>query len=123
VIIIIFRLEISLIIFSCIFNAFIIYMLRKEVLDLRFSLIWVFIGFCMILFAIFPNIMFYSSRLLGIEVPSNAVFFLAILFLMMITFSLTLALSRQSVKVTKMAEKIALLEKKLEDTVHRIENK
>ena len=59
-----------------------------------------------------PN---FFAHLIGVQVASNLIFFVAICLLLYLTFSLTRHLSKQSVQIRQLAQKIALKEKSDQD--------
>lgn len=89
-------------------------MLRKNKIETKYSLVWMGSIFVVVIFSLFPRIIVYFSNFLGVETPINAIFFTGILILSAIVFSLTVAQSRNSTKIKKMIQKIALLEKKID---------
>lgn len=105
------KLQIILFIGSCFVMYFMFRLIKKETLQLKYSLLWIFIVAILILMSIFPNILYIISDLLGILVPSNTLFLLGMLFELMIVFSLTVALSKSSERVKALSQEIALLRK------------
>ncbi len=109
------KLQIFLIISSLLFTGIIVNMLRKEMIDLKYSFTWILSGICIIILAVKPEIAFSIAGLIGIIEPVNAIFLISIFFTIIITFSLTVALSRQSVRMRKLAQEVALLENALKE--------
>lgn len=81
---------------------------------LRYSLIWFFTSFVVILAAIFPDAVVWLSHSLGFDVSSNFVFLVAIVFLMLASISLTGIASRQQKKIKNLVQDLALLEDRIE---------
>lgn len=69
-----------------------------------------------ILVAIFPQPVFVIARLLGFGVSSNFIFFVALFFLLAITLSLSVIVSKQSLRLKNAVQNLALLEKRLEES-------
>jgi len=109
------KVQVFVILTSLCFMTIIINMVRKEYLDIKYSLTWLFVGVAAVIISIQPKIIFAIANFIGILLPSNAIFLFGILFIALITFSLTIALSRQSFRIRKMAQEMALLEKKIEN--------
>jgi hypothetical protein len=84
-------------------------MVRKRVLDLKYVLIWLGCDLILIIFAIFPQLMNGLADLLGIYSPMNMIFFLGFVFIIMILFSLTVALSKVTGRVRRIAQILAML--------------
>lgn len=100
--------------------AWIINMVRKEVLDIRFALSWLSVGIIVLILDIFPSVMFWLVRLLGIQLPVNMMFFFGFCFTLLLVFGLTTKVSRQAEQLKRLTQEVALLEKSLteaKDTV------
>ncbi|MCE5169386.1 DUF2304 domain-containing protein [Paenibacillus profundus] len=93
---------------------FIINMIRKEKLELKYSLLWIFICISIIFLCVFPNSINAMANLMGIITPINALFFWGLVSSLIINFQLTVAESRKSKKIKELSQAIALLEKKIE---------
>lgn len=92
-------------------------MVRKETLDLRFALSWLAVGVIVLILDIFPGIMDWLVHLLGIQLPVNMLFFFGFCFTLMLVFTLTLKVSRQSEQLKHLTQEMALLEKKIKEKV------
>lgn len=110
------KLRLSIIIFllGALLILAIVNLVRKEKLELKYALSWLFITICIIMLAIIHGSISAVSSLIGVATPINAIFFLGIIFILVILFTLTVALSRASASVSKLSQEIALLKDKLE---------
>jgi hypothetical protein len=88
--------------------AIIINMVRKRTLELKYVLAWLIADLVLIFFSIFPQTMMGMAQLLGIYSPVNMIFFLGFVFLGLIIFSLTVALSRATASQRRLAQYVAL---------------
>ncbi len=88
--------------------ALIINMVRKRKLELKYVLAWLAADLALIIFAAFPQLMMGLASLLGIYSPVNMIFFLGFVFLGIIIFSLTVALSRATANQRRLAQSVAL---------------
>lgn len=88
----------------------IVNLIRKRNLELKYALTWLFLGVAMLVAVLIPGLMDSISAALGIYNPMNMVFFLGFLFSIIVIFTLTMSVSRNSNRVRKMAQKIALNE-------------
>lgn len=86
-------------------------MVRNRKLELKYALIWLVAGAAILLFDCFPSFMNWLSRKMGIASPVNMLFLLGFLFSLIIIFILTIVVSRLSVRIKDLAQKIALFEK------------
>jgi len=89
---------------------FFVTMLRKQKLDLKYCLVWIFALLGIAVLCIFPVLLDKISVLLGIGVPVNALFLVCIVFLVCICISLTVVVSRLSDRLRKLTQNIAILE-------------
>ena len=83
---------------------------RERRLELKYALAWLLCDSILILFTLFPGLMNGFAGLFGIYAPVNMIFFLGFIFLALIGFSLTVAVSRMSVNQRKLAQISALRE-------------
>ena len=89
----------------------IVNMIRKKRLELRYALTWLFVGIVVLVLDCFPNLMAWLSDKLGIVSPINMLFFLGFCFSLVIIFTLTMAISRMSIRVKELTQAIALNQK------------
>lgn len=94
---------------------FLVNMIRKNKLELKYSLLWFVLGVGILIFGCFPSLTSYLAQICGIGQPINLLFFAGFCFSLMIIFSLSLAVSRMSVKLKKLTQELGLLKKELED--------
>ena len=91
----------------------IIYIVKKRALELKYVLLWLACDIILLIFALFPNLMDLFSDVFGILSPVNMLFFFGFVFSLMIIFSLTVALSRVTGSVRRMAQEMSLREERL----------
>lgn len=84
-------------------------------LNLRYALIWILVGIVILIFDICPALLVGLTKLLGMELPVNMLFFLGFIFALGILFALTTKVSRQSDEIKRLTQELALLEHKLEE--------
>lgn len=106
-----FRLQIVLFLMITLGIIYIIGLVKKKCMDLRYALIWIVVSICILILTAFPKILNIIAELLGIASPVNMLFFFGFCFSIVIIFSLSIALSRLSEKVKKMAQEIAIMRK------------
>lgn len=93
----------------------IINMVRKKSLDLRYALIWLALIAMILVIVIVPGLLGVITHFLGIYDAMNMVFFMGFVFLILVTFFLTAALSRNSNRIKALTQQVALLEKQVRD--------
>lgn len=97
-----------MILLALIVIAVIILSVNKKKMCIRYSLVWIFVSLLIITIAMFPGIVFWFCKILGIETPSNLVYLFGILVLLMITFMQTGILSKQSEKIKFLTQMISI---------------
>lgn len=89
------------------------YFLKKQLLTLKYTLIWILTGVVLSVFVFMPELLTWITHVLGIELPVNGLFTIGIAFVVMILMSLTVIVSGQSRKIRILVQKIAILEKRI----------
>lgn len=82
---------------------------------LKYSLLWIFSGFAMLLIIVFPELLELTAGFLGVKVASNGLFAMCILFIVMILMYLTVTVTDLTFKIKRLVQMIAVMEKKLRD--------
>lgn len=103
-----------LIVGSTLFFIYIFNMVRTKKLELKYTLTWMITSIAFIILSSIPNALNFISKVLSIKSPMNALFFILIFFIILIIFSLTVALSRNSKRVRVLNQEIAILKLELE---------
>ncbi len=103
------RLRILLIALSISVLLWLIRQVKTKKLDLRYTLSWLLLDFVLLIFAVFPQLLNAVSRFLGIYSPVNMIFFLGFCFSLLIIYTLTAAVSKQSSEIKRLTQAIALL--------------
>ena len=93
----------------------IINMIRKKALELRYALTWLAVGVIVLILDIFPGIMGWMSGAMGIELPTNMLFFMGFCFLLMLVFGLTIKVSKISDEVKRLTQEMAILQYDIEE--------
>ena len=97
------------------FLVIIINLLRKQKLNLQYSLIWLFSVFALLLLITFPEIVYWISRIVGIETPVNVVYVIEAMFVLLILLSITIIISDLNEKNRKTIQALAILEKRVRE--------
>lgn len=84
-------------------------LLRRGILRERFAVLWLAVCGVLLVLALFPRLLSAGADALGFAVPSNLLFFVAILFLLLVTLQLTHEVSRLEARTRRLAEDVALL--------------
>lgn len=100
----------------------IINMIRKKALELRYALAWLLVGCGTLILDLFPDVMMGLAKFMGIEVPSNMLFFLGFCFALIIIFVLTIAVSRMSIRIKNLTQEMALYKKYIQEKENNNKN-
>lgn len=103
------------------FFGWVVFLVRFRQLSLRDSLLWIFSTGAVFVLALFPRLLQRLAQALAIEVPSNALFALAILYLTLNVLSLTIALSNSVSRTRRLTQECALLRGELDGLRARVE--
>jgi len=93
------------------------WLMRGRVLKEKFTLWWVILAVGVLVFALFPVLLPWFSNILGIETPSNFVFFIASLMFLLLSVQFSIELSKTDDKTRKLAEELAILRTQVEAKV------
>ncbi|WP_102192834.1 DUF2304 domain-containing protein [Microbacterium aurantiacum] len=83
-------------------------LLRRQLRE-KYAIMWLLIGFAILILAVFPGLLVGLSELLNVEVPSNLIFALALVLLVGVTLHLSWELSQAEDEVRRVAEEVTLL--------------
>lgn len=109
------KLQITLIVGTLFYLLIIFCLLKKKRLNIRYSLLWLAGALVMLLFACFPYLAKVLRAYTGVEVVSNLVFLLVLVFVMFLLLSLTAAVSGQAERLKRLTQANALLEKRVRE--------
>lgn len=93
----------------------ILHYLKNKMLELKYTLVWLFAGLVMGIMVFFPDLLMDFVHLLGVQSNMNGLFILAIAFCIMVLMTLTSIVSRTSMKLRAMIQEIAMLEKRIRE--------
>jgi hypothetical protein len=89
-------------------------LLRRRHLREKYAVIWAMVALGVLVLTIFPGLLYSASDLLGVDLPSNLLFFLASMVLMVLTLQHSYELGRLEDKTRTLAEELALLRLEVE---------
>lgn len=103
------RLQTIMVIASLLFLFYIIIMLRNKKIELKYTLAWFLASICLLITALFPRLLRFISDLLNIVEPVNTLFLSIIFFMLLILFTLTIALSRNANRVKTLTQEMGIM--------------
>ena len=98
------------IVFSIIFVIFILNLVRKNKLDEKYSILWLFFGIVILIVSIFPSIIETISEWFDVYYPPSLLLLISILIIGAYIIHITLVITKQNKMIIKLAQEIALLE-------------
>ena len=90
-------------------------MMRRHRLREKYAVIWFILAVGAFVLAVAPSLLVAISNALGLQVPSNLVFFVASLVLLGLSLQHSFELGRGEDRVRTLAEEIALLRLRVEE--------
>ncbi len=97
------------------FLGWVLWLVRSQRLHLRESLLWLVTTVGALAVTAYPRLLVAGARLLGVQVPSNALFGAGLLYLAVNVLAVTIAVSGDSARVRRLAQECALLRAELEE--------
>jgi len=88
---------------------FVLEMLRRGILREKFAVLWLLVSVTLLIFALFPSVLVTMTGWLGIALPSNLLFLLAAVLLLLVSVQLSYEVSRVEARTRRLAEELALL--------------
>ena len=85
-------------------------MLRRGQLRERHAIWWLFAGILALIVGVFPATLVWAAKLVGVQAPTNLVFFVGIAILFFVCLQSSSELTKLEGKARTLAERIALLE-------------
>lgn len=108
-------LFITVIVFLVFLAGLIIYLLHKDRLSIKYSILWLLMIVLAFLILIIPNLLELISKTLGFELVSNMVLCVFIVILLLMSIALTVMITKQKKKITLLVQEVGIINKKLED--------
>lgn len=108
----IFWIALSLILFS------IFELLRRKFISEKYAIVWIALGFMLILGAVLPDQVNKISQFLGFQVLSNFVLFIFALVNLFIIMQLSFGLGKTESQIQTLAEELALLKSTIKNEIN-----
>lgn len=108
-------LQICLLTVSVIMLIVVVCQVRKNKMNIHYSVIWIIWGLLLIFLAAFPSVLDYISQLLSIATPTNTLFLIMIFLLYCLTFYIYLKISKHNEEIIDLNYELASLKKKVEE--------
>lgn len=110
-----FNLVLLSIIFSILMIIIIMSIVKRGRITIKYSLVWFFAIFIILLAALIPNFMSAISKILGFQTMSNMLICVLIAILIFICISLTIIVSSQRKKITLLIQEFSILKSRVDE--------
>lgn len=118
-------LRVVLLIAAAFSALWIVYRIRKAKVRLEDTLFWIGTAVILLILGLFPQVSFVAAQLLGIQSPTNFIFFIMICLLFEKLLTMSIIHSQMEDKFVTMAAEMALrckdLERQIEDLKQKID--
>lgn len=88
--------------------------LRSGRLREKYAVLWIIVGIMVVVVGLWPGLLSTLAVWLGVQVPSNLLFFLSIVLLLGVTLHLSLAVSKLEDQTRTLSEEVAILRQRIE---------
>lgn len=107
------ELQIWMLLGAAAYLLLIFWMLKTHRLNVRYSLVWLLFGLALVLFAAVPYVVFVLRDIFDIQMPSNLVFAMVIGFVLLISLSISAAITDFAERIKRLTQTVAILEKRV----------
>ena len=104
------RIQIVAVIAAFALAILILELVRRRRLNERYALLWLFSALIILILAIWEGLLSQVASLLGIAYPPNALFLIAVGFILLLLLSMSTALSGLQGQTRILAQRLAILE-------------
>ena len=86
----------------------VVWMLLARTLREKYAIMWLVIGLAVLVLGLFPQLLLWLTETLGVQVPANLLFSLAIVLLLGVALHLSWELSQAEDEIRRVAEEAAI---------------
>lgn len=95
-------------------------MLLKRQLREKYAVLWIVVGLLVLILGVFPGLLEWATRILGVQVPSNLLFALSIILLLGVSLHLSWELSQAEEEIRRTAEESAISRAEIDQLRERV---
>ncbi|MBI3306472.1 MAG: DUF2304 domain-containing protein [Candidatus Omnitrophica bacterium] len=110
----IFTILLAAVIFMIVIDA-----IRRQKMTFKYSIFWMSNCLLALVLSINDRILVRLSELAGFSLPSNFIFFLLLVFFIVLSFLLTIYVNEQNTRTENLAQAMALLEHKFDQSLNQ----
>lgn len=103
------KLQLLLIVGAVICTLFLLNLIKKYQLELKYTMLWLILMVVILSISIFPDLIGFLAKVMGIELPVNALFLFVSFCSFSILFSMTVSASRSATKIKQLSQELGLL--------------
>ena len=96
--------------------------LRSGRMREKYAALWLVVSLAIVVVTVWPGLLAWLAAFLGVQLPSNLLFFLSILMLLGVAMHLSLEVSKLEDETRTLAEEVALLNQRLDKAMGRMED-
>jgi hypothetical protein len=89
--------------------------LKKGLMSVKYSLLWLLLSIALVVFAACPYIVYVIDDLMDVQMPVHLIFFLMFCFVLVVLLSLSIAISQLAEKCKRLSQSNALLERRVRE--------
>jgi hypothetical protein len=104
------KLQFTVVLASAGLLVLVLELVRRRRLAERYALLWLFSSVALLVMAIWNGLLIKFSQLIGVQVPSNALFAMAFLFVIVLLIHFSLTISRQADELKILAQRVAQID-------------
>lgn len=86
----------------------IVHNVNRKSLRIQYSFIWLLIALSMLAAAVFPGAVSWLCGIMGIETPSNLIYLMGILIMLLVGFFQTLLISKQADTIKRLIQIVSI---------------
>lgn len=115
------RIQLLAIAASGILLLIVLELVRRRRLMERYALLWLLSGVVLLVLATFRGLLEDAARVIGVEYPPSALFFIAFAFVLLLLLHFSVAVSRLADQSKVLAQRLAILEKRVREVEAEVE--
>ena len=105
------NLTLFAILFSFLIIIFIIRLIAKEIVNIKYAIIWILMFALIIVFTLIPGFLLFLTKLLGFQTASNMILSIIVAVLVIINISNTVINSEQDRKLRLLIQELSILKR------------
>ena len=101
-------LRVEMIVIAFLVMFIIVHNVNRKKLRIQYSFIWLLIALAMLAAALFPGAVWWLCGIMGIETPSNLIYLMGILVMLLVAFFQTLLISKQADTIKRLIQIVSI---------------